>query len=254
MLCGSPHVTGGPRRDYTLHGRSHCQPPPHHCTGCVHTRQRTLQARVTPGARKAWGTCLDHDLQTQATYLSLSYSIQIQLTSAAGGQSAFPPRALQRQYVDSRPELVQQWHPSRNGCQRPGKLTLGSQKKIWWLCTACPCGQAHVWQTTVNHRDLNSRGYPVCAGKRPCACSSLAALRSDIARQWDPAGNDGLRPEDVTVASRVRARWVCTKHEQPSPGELQSVIVPGETDLQAAQSAPARRKSQSSVSPWSKDR
>ena len=110
---------------------------------------------------------------------------------------------------------MQQWHPTKHGLQTPEELTLGSRKTVWWLCTACPCGHAHEWQARVSNRVLLGRGCPVCAGKRSCACSSLAACRPDIARQWDPAGNDGLTPEEVTVASNRQVQWVCTKHVPP---------------------------------------
>ena len=148
------------------------------------------------------------------------YKQQDQRLTAAGARSGFTPRALQRQYVDSRPELMQQWHPTKNtNLHKPGELTLASCEKVWWQCTACPCGHAHDWQARVDHRVLLGTGCPVCAGKRPCACTSLAACRPDIARQWDSAGNDGLRPEEVTEFSNKVVQWRCDEHGQPCSWE-----------------------------------
>lgn len=52
--------------------------------------------------------------------------------SAAGGRTAFTPRALHRQYVNSWSELVEQWHPTKNGSQKPGELTIASNELVWW--------------------------------------------------------------------------------------------------------------------------
>ena len=142
-----------------------------------------------------------------------------QQVSAAGGRSGFTPRALQRQYADSKPNLVQQWHPTKNGSQKPWELPLASNEPVWWRCTACPCGHAHEWQAIISDRVYRARGCPVCAGQRPCTCRSLAAMRPDMARQWDPDGNDGLRPEDVTEFSNKLVQWRCDEHRQPCSWE-----------------------------------
>ena len=133
----------------------------------------------------------------------------------AASPHGFELRQGLRQKVDSRPVLVQQWHPTRNGLRKPSDLSVASNEGPWWLCAACPCGHAHEWPATVQNRVYRDAGCPVCAGRRPCACSSLAALRPAIAADWDPEGNDDLKPEDVTVHSSRAARWVCKKHEQP---------------------------------------
>ena len=40
-----------------------------------------------------------------------------------------------KRYLSSYPELVKEWHPTKNGDLTPKDVTHGSSKKIWWLCS-----------------------------------------------------------------------------------------------------------------------
>ena len=90
-----------------------------------------------------------------------------------------------------------------------------SHFRAWWLCMACSCGHPHEWQTSICKRVLRNTGCHVCAGKRPCRCSSLAALRPGLAAEWHPAGNEELTPEGVGEHSNKQVQWVCHKHDAP---------------------------------------
>lgn len=58
------------------------------------------------------------------------------------------------------PDLTAQWHPDLNGDLRPDQLSPGSNKKVWWRCTA-----DHTWQAAVYSRTRKKpSGCPVCAG------------------------------------------------------------------------------------------
>ena len=114
--------------------------------------------------------------------------------------------------LSSRPELAEQWHPTKNGDKAPASVTLGSAFTAWWLCTPCSCGQPHEWQAKVYARALSRSGCPIYAGRQPCRCGSLAALRPEVAAEWHPAGNRELTPEGVTPFSSRKVHWVCHKH------------------------------------------
>lgn len=59
-----------------------------------------------------------------------------------------------------RPEVAEQWHPTLNGTLTPAMVTVGSHRKVWWLC---PDG--HVWKAVIHSRAASQRcGCPVCAG------------------------------------------------------------------------------------------
>ena len=123
------------------------------------------------------------------------------------------PCAAGQLRLDALPQLAEQWHPTKNNALKPSDVPVGSQHKAWWCCTACPCSQVHEWPAEVYLRASRQQGCPVCTGKRPCSCNSLAALRPDISAGWDAEGNEGLQPQQVLVSSGKKALWVCHKHQ-----------------------------------------
>lgn len=46
------------------------------------------------------------------------------------------------------PELVKEWHPTKNKNLTPNELKSGSSKKVWWLCPVCK----KDWQASVYSR------------------------------------------------------------------------------------------------------
>ena len=59
-----------------------------------------------------------------------------------------------------KPKLAEQWYQPLNGELTPDKVTLGSNKKVWWQCS-----EGHVWQAYIYARTKpNGTGCPVCAG------------------------------------------------------------------------------------------
>ena len=119
--------------------------------------------------------------------------------------------------AEGRPDLLASWHP-RNGS--PGDVRLGSQRSVWWQCSgevtgngSTPCGHLHEWQTRISQRVLS--GCPICTGRKPCWCNSLARLHPELVKQWDEAANAPLRPEDLLPGSNKRVHWVCSKHKEP---------------------------------------
>ena len=106
------------------------------------------------------------------------------------------------------PELVKQWHPTKNGSLTPSDVSYGSHKKVWWVCI-----NGHNWLDTVLHR-TNGRGCPYCSGKKVCEDNCLATLRPDLAKEWHPTKNGKLIPNDVTSSSHKKVWWQCEKgHE-----------------------------------------
>ena len=109
--------------------------------------------------------------------------------------------------VNSR--LASEWHPTRNRSLTPRDVTPGSRKKVWWVCS-----RGHEWKAAV--ADRNSRGTrcPFCAGRRVCEDNCLETVKPEIAKEWHPARNGSLTPENVTSGSSKRVTWICSKgHE-----------------------------------------
>ena len=45
-----------------------------------------------------------------------------------------------KKYLSLYPELVKEWHPTKNGDWQPQDFTHKSGKKVWWKC---PKGDDH---------------------------------------------------------------------------------------------------------------
>lgn len=55
------------------------------------------------------------------------------------------------------PEIVKEWHPTKNDNLKPTQVTYGSGKKVWWKC---PVG--HEYQAIVRDRGIGGTNCPIC--------------------------------------------------------------------------------------------
>lgn len=124
--------------------------------------------------------------------------------------------------AEHNPELIVEWHPTRNGDLTPNDISYGSAKKVWWLGK---CG--HEWEQNPNHRS-RGRGCPICAqvarnnshSKNWIAqYGSLADNNPELAKQWHPSKNEPLTAKDVSAGSGNKAWWIC-----PEGHEWEAVI------------------------------
>lgn len=117
------------------------------------------------------------------------------------------------------PDLAAQWHPSRNGPLTPRDVFPGTQRKVWWQCE-----KGHVWQARVSSRAQRGAGCPFCAGKQILPGENdLATLFPAVAREWHPARNGELRPEEVSPYSNRKVWWQCPQ------GHAYQAVVAGRT-------------------------
>jgi hypothetical protein len=104
------------------------------------------------------------------------------------------------------PELVAQWHPTKNGNLTPDMVSAGSEKKIWWLC---PVSADHEWEASVYNRK-NGSGCACCRGLKVVYSNCLATLYPEIAAEWHPTKNGDLKPNMVTVGTQKKVWWKCS--------------------------------------------
>lgn len=106
-------------------------------------------ADVTYGSeRKAWWICSKgHEWQA-----AINHRTKGRACPYCSGQAVNETNSLETM----NPKLASEWHPSRNGILTPQGITLGSGKKVWWLCN-----KGHEWQATMYHR-TKGRGCPYC--------------------------------------------------------------------------------------------
>lgn len=103
------------------------------------------------------------------------------------------------------PELVAQWHPTKNGDLRPEDVAHGAKTRVWWRC---PEGPDHEWAMTLDVRSRASR-CPFCAGRRVSVTNSLKVLFPEVAAEWHAKRNGKLRASDVVAGAGKKVWWKC---------------------------------------------
>lgn len=104
------------------------------------------------------------------------------------------------------PEIAKMWHPTKNGRVNPEYISVGSQRKFWWLGS---CG--HEWRSSVQY-EISSGKCPYCTGKRVLAgFNDLQTTNMELAKEWDDSKNGDVTPETVTAGSGKKVWWKCEK-------------------------------------------
>ena len=116
-----------------------------------------------------------------------------------------------KQYVSDNPKLIAEWNWEKNKELNidPTKVTVGSDKKVWWNCS-----KGHEWQAVVHSRN-NGCGCPFCAGIMPIKGENdLKTINPTLANEWNYEKNNNLKPEDVLPNSHKKVWWKCRRgHE-----------------------------------------
>ena len=106
-----------------------------------------------------------------------------------------------------RPDLAQQWHPTKNGALTPADVTCGSVRQVWWLCEKSTCQHPHEWPVSVNSRVSLKTGRHFCSKRRFCVCNSLAGLVPEVAKEWHPTHNGDFMLEQCAPAAGKCVWW-----------------------------------------------
>ena len=116
-------------------------------------------------------------------------------------------------FGEANPDLISQWHLTKNGDMTPYDVSSGSTKKVWWICE-----RGHEWLASVGHRHAGS-GCPYCSGKMiRVGYNDFANAHPDLVSQWHPTKNGNLTPFGVSKASNKKVWWICSKgHEWQAP-------------------------------------
>ncbi len=113
---------------------------------------------------------------------------------------------------DVYPELVSEWHPTKNGTLFPSQITIGSGKKVWWQCS-----KGHEWQAIVGSR-IKGYNCPYCSGRKVLkGVNDLQTKYPEIANDWDYNKNAPIKPLDIMPNNGKMFWWRCSKgHEWQS--------------------------------------
>ena len=111
-------------------------------------------------------------------------------------------------FAKAQPACLAEWDYELNDARGiyPDETTLGSNKRVHWICSCCPRGQPHRWTAAPHNRVNNRQGCAVCAGRQACVCNSLESLLPSVAAEFDVAKN-GFAPSEVTARSDQNVWW-----------------------------------------------
>ena len=108
--------------------------------------------------------------------------------------------------ADNMPELISEWHPTKNGDLTPYNITVGRFKPVWWKCKKC----GYEWQASPNNRKKGV-GCPCCSGRVPLnGVNDLKTKYPDLVKDWDYEKNYPLKPEEFLPRSAKKVWWKCS--------------------------------------------
>ena len=105
--------------------------------------------------------------------------------------------------------LMQEYNYIKNININLENLSLGSKRKIWWICN-----KGHEWEASINNRNKGT-GCPQCSGRQVIVgYNDLATVNPKLAKEWNYEKNGELKPDMVMANSGKKVWWICKKgHE-----------------------------------------
>jgi superfamily II DNA or RNA helicase len=158
------------------------------------------------GKRKYWWKCEKGD----------DHEWEASVQKRAAGQGCSICRGLtvvnSNCLASTHPELVPQWHPTKNTNLTPYDVIAGNSTPVWWICLK---DSEHEWSTSCKNRTKpgrdTTRGCPYCSNQKVSKSNSLAVTNPALAAEWHPTKNGILTAQDVVEKSGIKIWWLCQK-------------------------------------------
>lgn len=111
------------------------------------------------------------------------------------------------------PELIGEWHPTKNGALLPSRISHVSHLKVWWLGK---CG--HEWLAEVASRVVG-KACPFCNNFSVLpGFNDLITKAPIISMEWHPTKNGEVKPENVMAGSSKKVWWLCQNNHEWEAG------------------------------------
>lgn len=110
------------------------------------------------------------------------------------------------------PELIKEWHPTKNGDKTPYNISYGSGYKAWWILSyddpRTGKGFQFEWQSAVYHRS-KGEGCPFLASKKVYpGFNDLATICPELINQVHLTKNGNLTASDIIAYSNKKIWWM----------------------------------------------
>ena len=101
------------------------------------------------------------------------------------------------------PELMSEFHPTKNGELLVHLLTTGSDRRVWWQCS-----KGHDYEMRVNRRIERER-CPIC--RKENKPNNLTLTHPELTKEFHSTKNGDLSVATLTKSSQKKVWWQCTK-------------------------------------------
>jgi Zn finger protein HypA/HybF involved in hydrogenase expression/very-short-patch-repair endonuclease len=111
-----------------------------------------------------------------------------------------------KSYLIENEKLMSGWDWDANADLDPRKLTSGSNKRAWWICSKC----GHRWQTSIHHRAVRKQDCPKCRYifKKKIK-SNLTITHPKTSQYWLFEKNGLLTPDLFSQHACQKVWWKC---------------------------------------------
>ena len=107
-----------------------------------------------------------------------------------------------------RPDLVKEWHPTKNGSLTPEAVTPESMRKVWWHCE-----QGHWWLAAIWDR-VQGMKCTYCRDLVRKGDQRMIDLEPGLLKEWHPSRNVDLIARDISSGYEGEVWWICEQgHE-----------------------------------------
>ena len=114
-------------------------------------------------------------------------------------------------------ELMNEWNYDKNKDIDINNITLGSNKKVWWLCD-----KGHEWQAIIASRSTYKTGCPYCSNKKILkGYNDLVTVNYSLSLDWDYKKNK-INPTIISPNSHEHVWWKCSKCGHEWNAEIKS--------------------------------
>ena len=112
-----------------------------------------------------------------------------------------------KSFADLHPELAEQWNYEKNGDLTPYDVTIGSSRKIWWVCPET----GETWEATPKYRVKSGHcKSPYMANKIILkGINDLETCIPEIGKEVSP--NNDLAAHELSPYSGKKTVWRCSK-------------------------------------------
>lgn len=107
-------------------------------------------------------------------------------------------------YLKDDKELMKEYDYDKNTEFDLNTLTLGSDRKVWWICS-----KGHNWQAGIGSRHRSCAGCPICANRLVLkGYNDLESQCPKVAKEWNYEKND-FSPDEIVYSSNKKVWWIC---------------------------------------------